>query len=89
MGCLLIVNVVEGRPRFCTMAAAPRSSGFHGRSRPLIFAVVAPPPLALFLAAIMDWEIAASCDDEDHDRDTKLPHRFLLRYGYEHDWLFL
>ena len=65
----------------------PRSSGFHGRSRPLIFAVVAPPPLALFLAAIMDWEIAASCDDDD--RDTKLPHRFLLRYGFEHDWLFL
>ena len=22
MGCLLIVNVVEGRPRFCTTAAA-------------------------------------------------------------------
>ena len=66
----------------------PRSSGFHGRSRPLIFAVVAPPPLALFLGAIMDWEIAASCDDDD-DRDTKLPHRFLLRYGFEHDWLFL
>ena len=65
----------------------PRSSGFHGRSRPLIFAVVAPPPLALFLAAIMDWEIAASCDDDD--RDTKLPHRFLFCYGYKHDWIFL
>ena len=87
MGCLLIVNVVEGRQRFCTTAAA----ALFRFSRPITAIDLRSRSSAScsFLAAIMDWEIAASCDDDDDDRDTKLPHRFLLHYGYEHDWLFL